>query len=174
MIICFKLIVDKSVQIDTSVEIDCSDVCTNWMFVFLFKLFVHKSFQIEIPVQHDWSCFCSNWSFFCSKRIVHMSVQIDCWFQCSNSMIIYPLKLIVDTFVQIDCWHFSSKWYFCSNWLCIICSNWSFIFLIKLINQFSVQNACPCFFFNLRFLFKLIVLIFVHNWLLIFLIKIDC
>ena len=43
-----------------------------------------------------------------------------------------------------------------------------------MINQFSVQNACSCFFFNLRFLFKMVVLLFVQTWLLIFLFKIDC
>ena len=136
-----------------SIEINCWYFCSIWLFTFLFKI----------------ECW-----YFCSIEMLLILFKTDCWFFYLKWLLIFVFLFNFDIFVQIDCWHFSSKWYFCSNWLCIICSNWSFIFLIKLINQFSVQNACPCFFFNLRFLFKLIVLIFVHNWLLIFLIKIDC
>ena len=171
------------------------------MFVFLFKLLVHNCLQIDFPVQQDSSCFRSNWSFLfkkdCSKVCLNLllismfkfkdyiSIQIICWYFCSNWLLTFLFKIECWYFCSIglllflfktDCWFFCSNWlllfvllftfdifvaidcwYFCSKWY--FCSNWLFINLFKLIVHFSNQIDWSIFCSKclFMFLFKLIV-----------------
>ena len=152
MKISFNLIADISVQVDIFVDIGCSKVWSNWLFICLFKLIVHFLNQI------DRSYFCSNCLFIfvfkltsLFKRIGHIFVKNDRLF-VQKALLICLFKLIFDIFVQNRVLIFLFKWI-----VVISVQNWLPIFLFKLI-----VNIC-FFYLILIFLFKLIVDISVQS-----------
>ena len=126
LIYLFNVILLLKLIAQMFVQIECSYFCSNCLSKFVFKLTLLFKLIDYVFLQTD-HFFVQKGLFICLSKLIvdikfndYISIQINCWYFCSNWLLTFLFK--------IECWYFCSTelliflfktdcWFFSSNWL---------------------------------------------------------